>query len=897
MNKKRLWLKNGIRLDGVLYQEIPGLVKTYRSPAFAEKYTYEGHDLGVVYTKERTCFKLWSPAADAVWVNLFATGSDGEEGAQSIGHFPMNTPSEAGVWSLVLKGDLKNVYYTFTLDFCGEKVETADPYARAAGVNGLRSMVVDLRATDPEGWEEDSYSYRGHQTEAVVWEVHVKDFSHAADSGMEPKGKYAALGVPGTRALLPEGNGDVIISTGTDHLRELGITHVHLLPVAENATVNEAVRESSYNWGYDPLNYNVPEGSFSQDPFHGDVRIRELKEAVLRLHRQGIGVVLDVVYNHTYHTKDSWFERIMPCYYHRTMPDGDFGNASGCGNETASERPMMRRYMLDSLEYWAREYHVDGFRFDLMGIHDVETMNEIRDMLDSLPGKNYLLYGEPWSALPPAIPKGVLPADGGHLLDMKEHIGVFDDRLRDSVKGSCFEKEEGGFVTGVAGTEPELRSVFRAFLDKNEKMLPDRRVAYVSAHDNFTLWDKLTFTVESDGSGFDAPEMLRVAVNKLAAACYLTAQGMVFMQAGEEFGRSKQGEDNSYNLGPEINDIFWSRKARFRELFEYYKGLIAMRKRYKAFTDETGRAARGAVIFLETDNQVGYLLPGIKPGDPRWILVLLNGTEEEKTVELPELIPEDMEWQVLADEAHASADALWSFRGKEAHVYMRSALIAVSEEIFRGEYDTFLFDLDGTIIDSGEGVTNAVAYALTKMGLEVPERSQLNKFIGPPLIESFREFCSMDPETARKAVDLFREYYPVKGMYECFLYEGIRPVLASLKAAGKRLILATSKPEPQAVAILKYLGVDIYFDFLAGASADTSRNKKEQVVAYALELAGIKDLSRVVMVGDRKYDITGARQNGLETIAVLYGYGSRQELEEFGAAYIIHTPADLLKFV
>lgn len=692
---KKVWPRNGIIVGGTTFKTIPELVKKYQSPEFEKTYTYYGNDLGAVVTEKGTTIKLWSPAAEAVSLRLYSTGSNKEKDAKLLLEIPMvEDPKHPGIWVYETHNDLRNIYYTFKVTFGEESVEAADPYAKAAGVNGFRSMVVDLKETDPEGWDEDPYCYQGAQTEAIIWETQVKDFSHAKDSGMKAKGKYAALGVSGTtiyelEPVWQEGREYPLNATGIDHVKDLGITHIHLLPLHENATVDETKKESNYNWGYDPLNYNVPEGSFSEDPYHGAVRIKELKEAILRLHKQGIGVILDVVYNHTYFTKESWFERICPYYYHRTMEDGTFGNASGCGNETASERSMMRLYMLDSIRYWAEEYHIDGFRFDLMGIHDTDTINEVRDMLDSLPGnKQYLVYGEPWAALPPALPEGSLPANMSNLDALKPNIGVFNDEIRDGVKGSCFVKEMSGFANGGQGKEKNIVEGVLARCHKDDDHLPARMITYVSSHDNYTLWDKLTFTVESDGSGFNEPEMIRVAINKLCAAIVMMSQGTAFMQAGEEFGRSKQGEGNSYNLDANINDIFWGRKTKFAELYEYYRGLIAIRKKYSCFTDPTGKAAREINIFKQDEHIVGFLIPGQKKGDPREILVILNGSHHAKEIRLPEMagkgrmrITRRTKWHVLVNESVASAEPVSEFEGNRWTLFMRSAMVAISDEI------------------------------------------------------------------------------------------------------------------------------------------------------------------------------------------------------------------------
>ncbi len=665
-----------VRIGENKYDSVQALTELYESAQFESVYTYYGKDLGAVYSPKKTVFKLWSPAARYVSLALYKTGTDLEEGALFFGEYPMEEDPEApGVWTVEKSGDWANVYYTFLIDIDGTVTETADPYARAAGANGFRSMVTDLAATDPEGWGEDNYRFKGPATKSVIWETHVKDFSHSRDSGMTPRGTYQAFGQRGT-TLRGEGK----IATGVDHLLELGVTHVHLLPIQDYATVDETVPTESYNWGYDPLNYNVPEGSFSTDPFHGAVRIRELKEAILRLHKAGIGVIMDVVYNHTYYTEASWFEKIMPYYYHRALPDGRMGNASACGNETASERSMMRLFMLDSIRYWAEEYHIDGFRFDLMGIHDVDTMWEIERMLAHLgTGKDYILYGEPWAALPVALPAEKHPADMGHLKELPKNVAVFSDRTRDCLKGSVFHKAEKGFVSGAKGLEEQVKSAIRAHWEADGSMPPTRTITYVSSHDNHTLWDKLTLTVDSDGSGFDQPEMIRVAVNKLAAAMVITSQGIPFFQSGEEFARTKYGDGNSYNSDSHVNDIRWSRLEVFSELNDYYKGLLEIRRAFSPFTDETGRAA-GSIRFLVAEDQVvGYAIPGKKAGEPRWMLLFFNAAGEEREIELLKDGSSSVSWNVLADDSKASAKPFRTITGTAIKIHERSALILASE--------------------------------------------------------------------------------------------------------------------------------------------------------------------------------------------------------------------------
>ena len=432
---------------------------------FDLEYEYQGRDLGANYEKEQTTWKLWAPTAQSVQLNLYTTGSDQEEGASKIRQESM-LPGEKGVWSLCLMGDYAGVYYTFEVEVAGTVRETVDPYAKAAGINGRRAMVADMPATNPQGWEKDRPVRLAQPTDAVIWEVHVKDFSWHPDSGMKYKGKYLAFTETDTHV---EGHPE--LKTGLAYLKELGITHVHLLPVFDYLTVNEADDQSEqYNWGYDPLNYNVPEGSYSTDPYHGEVRIRELKQLVQALHTAGIGVIFDLVYNHTFQSEDSPFQKTVPYYYYRTWPDGEMSNGSGCGNETATERPMVRRYILNSIRYWAEEYHADGFRFDLMGLYDVETMNAIRAELDTLPGgREILIYGEPWAAEPPQMRRGAVPADKAHVRMLSERIAIFNDETRDCIKGSVFDMRSTGFINGAWYQEHAVRNSLRGWAALQQK--------------------------------------------------------------------------------------------------------------------------------------------------------------------------------------------------------------------------------------------------------------------------------------------------------------------------------------------------------------------------------------------------------------------------------------------
>ena len=646
-------MKEHIDLKGRTAQE---LAQLYDSAAFENRFAYEGNDLGAVYTPTATTWKLWSPGAEAVVLCLYATGSDAEERAERIGRYPMLL-KEKGVWEYRMSGDCRGVYYTYEVTAAGRTAEAADPYARAAGVNGRRSMIVDLARTNPEGWEEDTYAFEEPAERAFVWEVHVRDFSEEPDSGMQQKGRYLAFTEENTTRPGTD------VPTGVAYLRRLGVTHVQLLPVFDFATVDEASAQPGYNWGYDPQNYSVPEGSYATDPYRGSVRIREFKEMVLALHRAGIGVIMDVVYNHTFETENSAFHTIMPFYYHRVWRDGSWANGSGCGNEIASERYMVRRMIVDSVLYWAREYHIDGFRFDLMGLMDLETINTVRRELDALPGrKNRLMYGEPWTALESSFRCGTRPADRSTLADWRAGIGYFNDEGRDGRKGRSFELRRPGFINAAPGCTPAVERMALGL------PMASRLVQYVSCHDNYTLWDKLTATTPGDGSGYDAPELIRLAVNKIAAAAVFCAQGMPLIQAGEEFGRTRYGVGNAYISPIEINCLRWERQQPFGELLDYYRGLAALRCQWLVPTGETDRALR---ILASEDT---WLVWSIR-NSAGCVLVALNPGAEARLIE-----GQSGRWQVLADERNASAAPLREEDGEGLWVQARGVLIARRDE-------------------------------------------------------------------------------------------------------------------------------------------------------------------------------------------------------------------------
>ena len=610
-------------------------------PFHRENY-YTG-PLGPDYTPGGTCLRLWAPTAEAVTVTLYHKG----DGGAVLGTEPLVRGAH-GVWSVWLPGEQHGRYYTFAVTVDGITRETGDPYARAAGVNGVRSMIVDLARTAPSGWERDVRP-NIPPAQRAVWEVSVRDFSQDAASGVRPawRGKYMAFTQQGTTL-----HSDGIHPTCLNYLKRLGVKYVQLMPIFDFGSVDEAkplLRQ--YNWGYDPTNFNVPEGSYSTDPTRGEVRIRECREMIAALHAAGIGVVMDVVYNHTYRTENP-LNSTVPYYFFRQNPDGSFSNGSGCGNEFASERPMARKYMIDSLLYWAQEYHIDGFRFDLMGLYDVDTMNTARAALDALPGgRDILMYGEPWQGGGSQLHR--YEANKANLAMLNERIGIFCDDTRDAIKGGCFNAREPGYAEGKPGSFWDVGGAVAAWCrsDRLPPHAPSQIVSYVSAHDNFTLWDKL-LCVRYERPEFTASDPVALAQNRLAAGIYLTCMGIPFLQAGEEFARTKKGEDNSYASSALLNQLDWKRTAACQGLVEYYRGLIGLRNafpRLSAPDPDTPRAVR----FLPVEAPlVGWVLPA-GPERAAWkaLCVFYDPLAETRVVSLPE-----GRWKLLSD---GTSSTLW----------------------------------------------------------------------------------------------------------------------------------------------------------------------------------------------------------------------------------------------
>lgn len=652
-----------------------------------DKSAYSGNDLGASYSKKATTFKVWSPNAASVRVNIFEHGSDNEGDAGSIMSRAMSLDKTTGVWSVTINGDLLNKYYTYSVTHGKTTKETADVYAKACGVNGQRSMVVDLSTTNPDGWENDKHVLVQNQTDASVWEISVADFSSSESSGVSEanRGKYLAFTEEGTTVNGVQGAS----STCVDYLKKLGVKYVQIMPFYDFGSVDESKNiMDQYNWGYDPVNYNCPEGSYSTNPKKGEVRIKECKQMIQALHNAGIGVIMDVVYNHTY-TSDSWLQRTVPNYYYRMNNDGTFSNGSGCSNDTASEHLMFRKYMIDSVTYWASEYHIDGFRFDLMGLHDVTTMNSIRTALDNLyadgSGSQILMYGEAWD-MATNCDEGTVLASQKNLKQLSDRIGAFDDTIRDAIKGST-GGTDGAFVqegsrranlkTGIAGQSDTTTGWAN---------VPSQCVTYASCHDNLCLYDKLVGSVYgADGKYRKRYEDL-VAMNKLSAAIVITSQGIPFSLGGEEFCRSKDGDENSYASSRKENMLDWENVDLYSDVIEYYRGLYKIRDAFAAFSDSTAATANSLTYLSDVPKGVmGYTINNTESGKWSQMCVIFNGSDSAQNVTAKG------DWVVLADNKTAGLRNIKNVTNSvkvEAH----SAVIMV---------DTKSYDSVGIMDDEG----------------------------------------------------------------------------------------------------------------------------------------------------------------------------------------------------
>ena len=588
----------------------------YLTKEFEDKYNYEG-SLGAKVDERGTVIRLWSPIAESVDLRLYDNGSTGE--AETI--IPMKL-CDRGVWEYAVNEKLSGKYYDFALKIKGKVRISADPYAKACGVNGKRSMIIDLNTTNPNGWEEDKAPTKG--AEDIIYELHVKEFSYDKNAGFPEnvRGKYKAFTVDGT-TLRNEGK----FPTGLNYIKELGVSHIQLLPVYDFASVDEAGGEDGFNWGYDPLNYNVPEGSYASDAARGEVRIREFKEMIQAIHNKGLRVIMDVVYNHTF-SLDNALQNSMPYYHYRLDAKGELSDGSACGNDIASEMPMTEKYIIDSVLYWCEEYHIDGFRFDLMGLLTVDLMNKVQKALDERYGRGEkLIYGEPWTAAKTYMEKGAKGAvkDNVNLLD--ENIGIFSDDIRDSIKGHVFYDEVAGFVNGNLKQTDKIEEGLTSF-----GLSPNHIISYVSCHDNHTLWDKLTITTGDEAE--------RRKQNKLSAAIYMSCQGRVFIYSGEEYLRTKNGEHNTFNMPIGLNKMDWELTEKNKDMVSFYKELIGLRKEMTGLCDKSKTAKDNITTFVKEEGLLGVKVANketslVKPVYKE-ALIIFNANKEERAVTLPE---------------------------------------------------------------------------------------------------------------------------------------------------------------------------------------------------------------------------------------------------------------------
>ena len=639
--------------------------KEYTS--FEEYPIPEGKLVEMEYSPIETKFTLWAPTAEEVRVLLYDSGNEGS--AYQTLSLEMG---EDGIWNTSIKEDLKGKFYTFNVKVNGKWLgDTPGIMAKAVGVNGKRAAVIDLRSTDPEGWANDVRPLLKDYADIIVYEMHHRDFSLDSVSGIRNKGKFLALTELGTTTSQGE-------KTGIDHLKELGVTHVHILPSYDYASVDESKPDKAqYNWGYDPQNYNVPDGSYSTDPYKPDVRIKEFKQMGQALHKAGIRVVLDVVYNHTFNTEESNFERTVPGYFYRQTKDGKPANGSGCGNETASDRAMMRKYMVESVLYWINEYHIDGFRFDLMGIHDIETMNEIRAAVDKI-DPSIFIYGEGWAASAPQLDQEEL-AMKANIYKMPR-IAAFSDEMRDGLRGGWDDDRKGAFLIGQPGHEMSIKfglvgavkhpQVINDSVNYSKEpwaLQPTQMISYVSCHDDMCLADRLKATMP------DATDEERASLHKLAETFVFTSQGVPFIFAGDEMMRDKKGIHNSYNSPDSINTIDWRNKTIHHDVFDYVRELITLRKNHPAFRMGDADKVRQYMEFLpvEGSNLVAFILKDNANGDS-WknIIVAFNSRKEPAKLSIPA-----GRYTIVCKDGKIKQSGMGQVSGNEIIVPARSAMI------------------------------------------------------------------------------------------------------------------------------------------------------------------------------------------------------------------------------
>lgn len=664
--------------------------KIMSSEKFNEMYYYEGDDLGNKYSKEKTNFRVWAPLASEVKILIYEKAEDTAAKEEIV-----MTKAEKGTWTAEISGDKDGLIYTYKVNNSGTWTEAVDPYARAVTINGNKGVVVDLDSTDPEGWNGDKRPEQKSIMDTIIYELHVRDFSSFKDSGIPNPRTFLAFLPKDTKG--PNGT-----STGLSYLKELGITHVQLLPIYDYATVDEKNPTAAYNWGYDPKNYNAVEGSYSSNPSDPKARIRELKQAVQAMHKEDLKVIMDVVYNHMYDVTTSNLNNIVPGYYFRKSATGGWANESGCGNTIASENPMARKYIVDSVKYWATEYNLDGFRFDLMGLIDVTTMTEVRSALDGI-DQSIFIHGEGWNMgntltdEEKAIQKNAEKLKG---------IGFFNDTIRDGLKGSVFNKNEAGWTNGNYGRKIDvLKGIVGAIKYSNDiaspwspGVEPYQSTNYTEAHDNNTLWDKLAFTNPEDS------EEDRKMMHKLSSAIIFTSQGIPFIHAGQEFLRSKNGNENSYNASEEINTLNWETKDANKDIVEYNKGLMKLRKEHPAFKMPTADMIRENLKFIDgtPDSLIAYQINNNANQDT-WtdIVVAFNAGKEPQTITLPK----DGKWNIVVDGEKAGVETLKEIEGNTYEIPALSSVV-----MYQGVKN---------VANSTSSSSNALIWALVCVGLVV----------------------------------------------------------------------------------------------------------------------------------------------------------------------------------
>lgn len=651
IRKATIETSSNLPLDSVITIEGPDiksktvtLGKVMGSQTFEDLFYYSGNDLGNNYSKSKTLFKLWAPTASEAKLVTYAKADD------STGKELNMNRGEKGTWSVELDGDQNNVIYTYKVRIGDSWNEAVDPYVRSVTANGNKGVVLKLDSSNPKGWKPNKKPALKNIQDSIIYELHVRDLSIQPESGIKNKGKFLGLIEKGTKG--PNGT-----KTGLDHILDLGVTHVQLLPIFDYNSLDETIDVPQFNWGYDPKNYNAPEGTYSTDASNPYSRVTELKQVVQTLHDNNLRVIMDVVYNHMYDANASNFNKLVPGYFFRYNENGTFSNGSGVGNDTASEHKMMRKFMVDSVSYWAKEYNIDGFRFDLMGIHDIDTMNEIRQALDKI-DPSIIVLGEGWNL-------------GTNLEDQYKanqinaprmpNIAHFNDTIRDGLKGSVFNKEEPGFINGGLGMETKVKKGIVGGIAYNLDIFdwgniqPNQVINYVEAHDNNTLWDKLTLTNPS------ASDQDKEKMHRMADTIVLTSQGIPFIHAGQEFLRTKGGNENSYNASDEINQLDWTRKSQHMDTVNYFKGLIELRKSHPAFRMTSSEMIKNNLKFIDTpDNVVAYTLAS-NANDDNWsdIVVAVNANTESKTIKLPK----SGTWKVVVDGNKAGTKTISVIKG------------------------------------------------------------------------------------------------------------------------------------------------------------------------------------------------------------------------------------------